>query len=149
MKRCTIRSGLAASAVALATVVAPGCATTTAPTSARFKEEGQPNPGNPYVMRIAFDAAGCPVSAESEVRNCPDQRPDCVHVRAGQSVRFLAEPKTDFTLVFDPFGQTALDVTGDRTLVAQKNAKSGKPYTFVVRDAARTCPPLDPQIILD
>lgn len=130
-----------------------GCATPGGPaqtTTRTAAATAAPKPN--YTFTITF-AGACPVSAEGDAKNCPDHRPDCLHVNGGETVNFVSSPPgTEFVLSFDPFVASAISSSGGSvalTAAMHGNHKS-KPYTFIVT-AKSGCDgkPLDPQIILE
>ncbi len=145
----------AALAVGIA-VAASGCApryvTMAPPTGGeRYKGDGAPNPKDPYVFAVVEDADGCPVDADVDFKNCPEQAKGCVRVKGGQTVRFQSRSNR-FLVLFDPFGRSPIGADGTPLdLTAQTSPTPGKPHTFVIRSDAPSCKDkvVDPQIILD
>jgi hypothetical protein len=119
----------------------------------QYKQNGAPNPNDPYTFDIVVDNEGCPsdASMEEAYRKCPDRPKDCVRVKGGQTVQFRS-PKNDFVLQFDPFGKTAITAGGNPVVLpTEKNEKLAKPYTFTIRGTGDACKTkvVDPQLILD
>ncbi len=116
-----------------------------------YKNDGKPNPDDPYRFVIKFER-GCPVSATPDLLNCPNAQAACVRVKGGQTVRFDSDPAgTEFMISFDPFGKTRLPSSGGFVTAeaAMHGNGKGKPHTFVVTAASGCDTPLDPQILLD
>jgi hypothetical protein len=128
---------------------------------------GCAGPARVYRDRNVFDIQfrdGCPVAAVvRDEGNCDGKPRDCVRVKGGKSVKFVASPQfgvdpatgaqvpNEFELRFDPFARSAISSSGGETeelptLVPAKG-KEGKVFTFTV--SRPKCGTVDPQIILD
>ncbi len=99
--------------------------------------------------------SGCPDNAvENGTDSCGLGRKDCLYIQGGQKVLIVSNPpSTPFTLSFDPFAESKIDVpSGSITLTAGGHGKDKrKPYTFIVtaKSGCASGKPLDPQFILD
>jgi hypothetical protein len=128
---------------AFGALIAAGCATT--PFKPSFSSTGT------YVFTVSF-ANGCPASVEVDVKNCDASAPrDCVRVRNGEAVEFVAAPATTpparFTLQFAPFKAANVDSNGGRVALRMEAPPNpDKRYPFSVMSGS--CAPLDPWIIV-
>ncbi len=140
-------------AVALGTLLVEGCA------GAQKKEATFSATGS-YAFKLTFDANGCPVSAEPDLKNCrvdlaandPGQPRSCVRVKRGESVSFDAPAGTGFLVQFDPFKKGTFKPNAALTIDTQlyMGPPKDKKFTFnVLADPPGTCPPLDPEIVVN
>jgi hypothetical protein len=107
-----------------------------------------------HTVNIVF-TGGCPQRAVPQGNVCGPNMPQCLRVRYAEQVLFQAttadgRPTDDKLAVqFDPFQGPPGQGVGFVLLTVRMQAKTGVSKTFPYNVQSGTCPPLDPEIIVD